>query len=251
MVPHLPTILNFPSPPQLLAPLLWKVGGPAGWLGRLSAPIFYLSIRQLTPRQLSCLLGYLGRREEALAASQEAIDVRRRLVQSRPDAFLPDLATSLSNISVDLSNLGRREEAPAIYRRLAEIRPDVFLPDLAMSLGVVGQALSQSGRHLDAAGAFREGLVVIAPFVERHADAYGRLASALGRDCARTNEMVGTPPDTTLIERVARALGGEANSDDTSIDAFKGKIEAIVDVAEKTSALDESAPRELPPDLAG
>jgi hypothetical protein len=37
-------------------------------------------------------LSNLGRREEALAASQEAVDIYRRLAQTRPDAFLPDLA---------------------------------------------------------------------------------------------------------------------------------------------------------------
>ena len=31
----------------------------------------------------------LGRREEALAASQEAVDLYRRLAAERPDAFLP------------------------------------------------------------------------------------------------------------------------------------------------------------------
>ena len=41
----------------------------------------------------------LGRREEALAAAQEAVDIYRRLAQTRPDAFLPDLATSLGKIA--------------------------------------------------------------------------------------------------------------------------------------------------------
>jgi hypothetical protein len=34
-----------------------------------------------------------------LAASQEAVDIRRRLAQTRPDAFLPNLATSISLVS--------------------------------------------------------------------------------------------------------------------------------------------------------
>jgi hypothetical protein len=41
---------------------------------------------------LGAMLSNLGRREEALAATQEAVDIRRRLAQTRPDAFLPDLA---------------------------------------------------------------------------------------------------------------------------------------------------------------
>jgi len=56
-------------------------------------------------------LSNLGRREEALAAAQEAVDIRRRLAQTRPDAFLPNLAASLNNLGMMLSNLGRREQA--------------------------------------------------------------------------------------------------------------------------------------------
>jgi hypothetical protein len=34
----------------------------------------------------------LGRREEALQATQEAVEIRRRLAAQHPDAFLPNLA---------------------------------------------------------------------------------------------------------------------------------------------------------------
>ena len=53
-----------------------------------SSPISRASLNNLGRR-----LSNLGRREEALAASQEAVDIRRRLAQTRPDAFLPDLAS--------------------------------------------------------------------------------------------------------------------------------------------------------------
>ena len=60
---------------------------------------------------LGNMLGELGRREEALQAAQEAVDIRRRLAETRPDAFLPNLAMSLNNLGTMLSQLGRREEA--------------------------------------------------------------------------------------------------------------------------------------------
>ena len=42
---------------------------------------------------LSACLCDLGRREEALQATREAVDIgQRRLAKDRPDAFLPDLA---------------------------------------------------------------------------------------------------------------------------------------------------------------
>ena len=54
---------------------------------------------------LSNRLGDLGRREDALAASQEAVTIRRELAAARPDAFRPDLALSLTNLSNRLAGL--------------------------------------------------------------------------------------------------------------------------------------------------
>jgi tetratricopeptide (TPR) repeat protein len=126
-------------------------------LNHLAARVGTLGIR----------LSNLGRREEALAASQEAVDIGRRLAQTRPDAFLPNLATSLNNSGATLSNLGRREEALAasqeaveIYRRLAQTRPDAFLPDLAMSLNNLGNRLSDLGRREGALAAIQEAVEI-------------------------------------------------------------------------------------------
>ena len=44
---------------------------------------------------LGAMLSGLGRREEALAATGEAVEIYRRLAVARPDAFEPDLARSL------------------------------------------------------------------------------------------------------------------------------------------------------------
>ncbi|MEO1020310.1 MAG: tetratricopeptide repeat protein, partial [Pseudomonadota bacterium] len=97
-------------------------------------------------------LSNLGRREDALQATEEAVATYRKLAQDRPDAFLPDLARALNNLSVYLSNLGRREdalqateEAVATYRKLARDRPDAFLPDLASALNNLGMGLSNLG----------------------------------------------------------------------------------------------------------
>ena len=65
----------------------------------------------------------------------------RQLAAARPDAFTPDLAMSLNNLSGALAALGRWEEALAaieeavtLYRQLAAVRPDEFTPDLTKSL---------------------------------------------------------------------------------------------------------------------
>jgi tetratricopeptide (TPR) repeat protein len=109
---------------------------------------------------LGVRLSNLGRREQALAAAQEAVDITRRLAQMRPDAFLRDLAGSLNNLGAMLANLGRREQALAatqeavdIRRRLAQTRPDAFL---ATSLNNLGLMLSNLGRREQALAATQE-----------------------------------------------------------------------------------------------
>jgi tetratricopeptide (TPR) repeat protein len=56
-------------------------------------------------------LADLGRREEALAAIEEAVTTYRQLAAARPDAFLPDLAMSIRNRAHILRALGRDPEA--------------------------------------------------------------------------------------------------------------------------------------------
>jgi tetratricopeptide (TPR) repeat protein len=97
----------------------------------------------------------LGRREEALEMAQ-AVDLRRQLgvkTTPTPQAFTPDLATSLNNLGSFLSGLGRRdealgiaEEALGLRRELAMANPQAFTTDLAESLSNLANFLSGLGR---------------------------------------------------------------------------------------------------------
>jgi tetratricopeptide (TPR) repeat protein len=76
----------------------------------------------------STMLSGLGRREDALAAIEQAVAIRRELARVRPDAFVPNLATSLNNQSKMLSELGRREDAlAAIDEALRSVVPTLEL----------------------------------------------------------------------------------------------------------------------------
>ncbi len=126
-----------------------------------------LGVRASILNNLSVRLSDLGRREEALAAIEEAVAIRRELAVLRPDAFRPDLAMSLNNVANRLSDLGRREEAlaaieeaVAIYRELAVLRPDAFRPDLAMSLNNLASRLSDLGRREEALAAIEEAVAI-------------------------------------------------------------------------------------------
>ena len=112
---------------------------------------------------LSNHLSALGRREEALAAIQEAVAIYRSLAAARPEAFRPDLASSLNNLSTCLSDFGRREEAlaaieeaVAIRRVLATDRPEAFGHRLASSLRNLSTCLSGLGRREEALAAIEE-----------------------------------------------------------------------------------------------
>ncbi|MEA2599153.1 MAG: hypothetical protein QOF89_145 [Acidobacteriota bacterium] len=141
----------------------------------------------------------LGRREEALQATGEAVEIRRQLALQRPDAFRPDLATSLNNLGLMLSDLGRREEAlqatqeaVEIYRQLALQRPDAFRPVLATSLNNLGNMLSDLGRREEALQATQEAVEIRRQLAQQRPDAFrpnlaislnnlGTMLSELGR----------------------------------------------------------------------
>jgi hypothetical protein len=53
---------------------------------------------------------------------QEAAAVYRRLAEQRPGAFLPNLVTSLNNLSAQLGDLGRQAEARAAAEEAAHTR---------------------------------------------------------------------------------------------------------------------------------
>jgi tetratricopeptide (TPR) repeat protein len=129
--------------------------------------------------RLGFALSEMGRREEALQATQEAVEIRRRLAAQHPDAFLPDLARSLNNLGKALSELGRREEAlqatqeaVEIRRRLAAQHPDAFLPDLARSLNNLGNRLSALGRRAEALQAAQEAVDLYRRLAQQNPDAF-------------------------------------------------------------------------------
>jgi hypothetical protein len=102
---------------------------------------------------LSNWLAELGRRKEALAASEEAVPLYRKLAGDHPDSFNPDLAGSLNNLSNHLANLGRRKDALAPSEEavaLARDLPDSFNPDLAGSLDNLSNRMASLGQRKDA-----------------------------------------------------------------------------------------------------
>jgi tetratricopeptide (TPR) repeat protein len=116
---------------------------------------------------LSAALSHLRRQAEALAATTEAAEIRRRLAGVNPAAFEPDLASALNNLGMMLSNVGRGEEALAatteaaeIYRRLVGVNPAAFEPHLATALNNLSTNLSDSGWREEALAATTEAVEI-------------------------------------------------------------------------------------------
>ena len=104
----------------------------------------------------------LGRTDEALTAAREAVEVRRWLAQGNPPGHEVDLAMSLSNLGVMLSNTHPEEalsvtrQAVEIGRRLAVASPAAVEPRLALWVTNLRNRLSELGQQDEALAATRE-----------------------------------------------------------------------------------------------
>ncbi|MFD9441893.1 tetratricopeptide repeat protein, partial [Streptomyces sp. NPDC060001] len=103
-------------------------------------------------------LSGVGRREEALTVTEEAVEIYRRLAQANPAAYHPDLARSLTvwawvryEGQQDPSGALRATgEAVEIYRRLVTVVPVRFLSPLRFVLGLQADLLLMLGRAREA-----------------------------------------------------------------------------------------------------
>ncbi|MGH3769116.1 MAG: tetratricopeptide repeat protein, partial [Pseudonocardiaceae bacterium] len=87
---------------------------------------------------LGIRLSNLGQLEDALAATVEAVEIRRRLAQTNPAAYEPDLARGLWSFAwvrvagqTELPQaLTAAEESVVLYDGLAQRRPQAYTNDL-------------------------------------------------------------------------------------------------------------------------
>ncbi|SCE66784.1 Tetratricopeptide repeat-containing protein [Micromonospora matsumotoense] len=144
-----------------------RVPYPSMELGRLAVALTTRIVAGFTPdtpREVharwmsthSIRLAEIGRRAEALTASQEAVCLRRELTITNRDAHLPDLAKSLNNHANRLTEAGQHTEALTtsheavnLYRQLTTNR-DPHLPYIAKSLNNHANRLTEAGQHTEA-----------------------------------------------------------------------------------------------------
>jgi tetratricopeptide (TPR) repeat protein len=124
-------------------------------------------------------LSGVGQYESALDHAGQALEIRRKLAEARPDRFEPDLATSLNNYASHLRAVGQYEsglehalQALEIHRKLAEARPERFEPDLATSLSNYASHLSDVGRYGPAIDHARQALEIRRRLAEARPDRF-------------------------------------------------------------------------------
>ena len=121
-------------------------------------------------------MGDLRRHEEAIAATQEAVDIYRHLMERSSDAVLPALATTLSTHS---------------------------------------EVLAGAQRHAEAAAAVHDALTMTAALAERDLQEFGDVARERRQYYRSECEKAGIAPDTALLERIARTVGAGDNTAQT------------------------------------
>ena len=129
-------------------------------------------------------LGDLGRREEALAAIEEAVNIRRDLARG-PARRVPARPRHVAEQPVHpAGDLGRREEALAaieeavtIRRDLARARPDAFLPDLANVAEQPVRPAGALGRREEALAAIEEAVTIRRDLARARPELFGSALS--------------------------------------------------------------------------
>jgi tetratricopeptide (TPR) repeat protein len=153
--------------PRYSAELLWPAAALARRLYDTLPATAAAAHRAHRLENLGLRVSMLGRWEDAVMATTEAVGLYRRLAANNPTDFEPDLAGSLNNLSVTLSDLGLHRDAltastqaVGIRRRLAAVNRTAFEPGLAMALNNQSVVLSNLGRRHDAVAASTQAVEV-------------------------------------------------------------------------------------------
>jgi hypothetical protein len=88
------------------------------------------------------------------------------------------------------------------YRKLAESRPEAFLPDLAMSLNNLGTAQSELGHREAALASTQEALDTIWPFFLHLPAVFEQYAGGMLRNLRERLQALNRPPSADLQQRL-------------------------------------------------
>ncbi len=169
---------------------------------------------------------------------------------------LNNLGNSLSGLGRGEEALAASQEAADIYRRLAAIHPDAFLPNLAMSLDTLGQILGHEGQFKEAAASFETALSAIVPFFEQTPQAFRELVENMIGDYAWACRSAGVKENASVVERMREAVeraraGAIAAAPEPEVERARyAAIDELYEKALATGELDEGLLAKFPEDAA-
>jgi hypothetical protein len=132
-------------------------------------------------------LADIGRAADAVAPTEDAAGLMRRIVEASPERYRVDLAEALINLCARYFAVGRRdealsaaEEATAAFRDLVKEDRHGHLPELASALGNLSSARRSTGRRSAAFEPAAEALAIARELAQRNPAAHqAALAVAL------------------------------------------------------------------------
>ena len=145
---------------------------------------FYERLIELSPTiehhfKYALLLKSLNDFEKARRHYEEVLQALRELVKKNPEAYLPDVATSLNNLGVllcDTNDLKKAQdcykEALQIHRELAQQNPEAYLPKVATSLNNLGVLLHNTNDLKKAQDYYEEALQIRQELAQQNPEAY-------------------------------------------------------------------------------
>ena len=145
---------------------------------------FYERLIELSPTiehhfKYALLLKSLNDFEKARRHYEEVLQALRELAKKNPEAYLPDVATSLNNLGVllcDTNDLKKAQncykEALQIHRELAQQNPEAYLPKVATSLNNLGVLLCDTNDLKKAQDYYEEALQIRQELAQQNPEAY-------------------------------------------------------------------------------
>ena len=145
---------------------------------------FYERLIELSPTiehhfKYALLLQSLNDFEKARRHYEEVLQALRELAKQNPEAYKPDVATTLNNLGSLLratNDLKKAqdyyEEALQIRRELREKNPEAYKPDIATTLNNLGNLLNDTNNFKQAQDYYEEALQIRRELAQKNPEAY-------------------------------------------------------------------------------
>jgi tetratricopeptide (TPR) repeat protein len=185
------------------------------------APLAWLKALRADAADLEALLSLsdalppvtLELRETALELAEAILGIARGLPEEAGEFVVAFRGIALNNLSLRLSDLGRREdalaaieEAVAIRRALAAARPDAFAENLSVWLWVLADRLGEAGRPAEAIAAHRAAIETLTPHFLRLPHAFTPRMVAIAQGYIERCDAAGRDAEEALLAPIVAAL---------------------------------------------